>query len=120
MIADQAEAAEPAWHDGCMTYQYIPNLEGEVTIPQDGILSRTLHNGERARIVVFGFAAGQELTEHTSKLPAIVQILSGEARLKLGADEMDAGAGACAYMPPELPHAIFAKTPVTMALILLK
>lgn len=103
-----------------MDYHCIPDLAAEVTIPPDGILSRTLHNDDRVRVVLFGFAAGQELTEHTSAMPAILQILQGEARLKLGEDEVDARAGTWVHMPPQLPHGIFAKTQVIMLLSLLK
>jgi len=91
-----------------------------VTVPADGILSRTLHDDDRLRVVLFGFSAGQELSEHTAKVPAVVHILEGEARLKLGEDTHEARAGAWAYMRPELPHGIYAKTPVVLLLLMLK
>jgi quercetin dioxygenase-like cupin family protein len=100
--------------------RYIENLVAEVNVPSDGILSRTLHNDDRLRVVLFGFAPGQELTEHTSKMPAVLQLLEGDAHLKLGTDEFDAGAGAWAYMPPELPHSVLAKSRVVMLLLMLK
>src|ERR1019366_2232617 len=37
-----------------------------------------------SRVVLFGFAEGQELTEHTSTQSAVVQILSGECEFSLG------------------------------------
>jgi quercetin dioxygenase-like cupin family protein len=103
-----------------MDYRYIASLAGEMTVPADGILSRTLHDDDRLRVVLFGFSAGQELSEHTAKVPAVVHILEGEARLKLGEDTHDARAGAWAYMGPELAHGIYAKTPVLMLLLMLK
>jgi quercetin dioxygenase-like cupin family protein len=103
-----------------MDYQYIADLAGEVTIPQNGILSRTLHNDERLKAVLFGFDAGQELSEHTAAVPAVLHILQGEARLRLGEDHMDAKAGGWVHMPPQLPHGVYAKTPVLMLLLMLK
>ena len=66
------------------TYKYIESLTTLIDIPQDGILSRTIYAGERLKAIIFGFDAGQELSEHTASMPAIIHIVSGEARLTLG------------------------------------
>ncbi|MBI3950740.1 MAG: cupin domain-containing protein [Acidobacteria bacterium] len=89
-------------------------------IPQDGTLSRTLYNDEHIKTVLFAFDAGQELSEHAASMPAILQIVQGEARLTLGIDSMEAGPGAWAYMPPHLQHSIYAKTPLVMLLLLIR
>lgn len=100
-------------------YLHYPDLIAEIRdIPPESIVSRTFFQDERVRIILFGFAAGQELSEHTSSKSAILHILKGEARLKLGQDEFDAKAGAWAHMPPNLPHSILAKTPLIMLLTL--
>lgn len=102
-------------------YELFPNLaEMAPAVPEDSILSRTIYKDERLSAVLFSFAAGQELSEHTSAFPAILHFLSGRARVKLGADEFAVEAGAWARMAPQLPHTIVAETPVTMLLLLLK
>lgn len=101
-------------------YTFIADLVKEVTIPENGILSRTLHNDERSKVLVFGFAAGQELSAHTAPMPAILYFVDGEASVKLGGDLHEARAGTLVHMPPLLEHGIVAKTPVVMALIMLK
>ncbi|MBI2485978.1 MAG: cupin domain-containing protein [Deltaproteobacteria bacterium] len=102
-------------------YTYIADLSKEFQeIPTDSIISRTLYNDEQLKAVLFGFAQGQELTEHTSSMPAIIHIIKGEARLTLGDDLKEAEAGVWVHMPPGLPHGIYAKTPVVMLLILVK
>lgn len=88
--------------------------------PPDSIVSRTVFTSDKVKAVLFAFAAGQELSEHTASSPAILHFVKGEARLTLGGDSMDAAAGTWAHMPPNLPHSIFAKTPVVMLLLLLK
>ncbi len=103
-----------------MDYKLIADLLREVTIPEDGILSRVLYNDDALRAVIFGFAPGQELSEHTSKFPAVLQVLKGEARLKLGTDEMDVSAGTWVRMAPNLPHGLAARTPCVLLLLLLK
>lgn len=101
-------------------YTYIADLMKQVDIPTDGILSRTLYTDDQVKVVLFGFDAGQELSEHTASMPAILHVIQGEALLTLGGDSMEAGAGAWVRMPPELQHSVHAKTPVVMLLLLLK
>jgi quercetin dioxygenase-like cupin family protein len=69
---------------------------------------------------LFGFGAGQELSQHTASMPAIMHFLRGEADVGLGADTVAAAAGTWIHMPAELPHSVHAKTPVVMLLTLLK
>ena len=103
-----------------MSYTLIPNLSGEVQIPENGILSRTLYNDDHVKVLVFGFAPGQELSAHTAPMSASIYIHSGEARLTLGEDVHEAGAGTFVHMPPKLTHGILAKTPVIMLLQMYK
>jgi quercetin dioxygenase-like cupin family protein len=101
-------------------YTLVNQLALQIDAPADGTLSRTLHQDERLKAVLFGFSAGQELSEHTSSTPAIMHFLSGEAEVGLGSDTVSAAGGTWIHMPPQLPHSIRAKTPVTMLLLLLK
>lgn len=103
------------------TYNLYANLlEMAPDVPEDSILSRTFYKDERLSAVLFSFAAGEELSEHTSTFPAIIQILSGRARLKLGDDESIVETGAWARMSPHLPHTVVAETPVVMLLLMLR
>jgi len=99
------------------TYHDLSTLLPET--PPESIVSRAIYQDERHKVVLFGFAAGQELSEHTSSRPAILQVLRGEARLTLGDEVIDAAAGSWAFMPPHLKHSLTAKTPVQMLLTLL-
>ena len=94
----------------------LPQLLPEV--PADSIVSRSLYKDERINVTLFAFAAGQELTEHTSARPATLQFLQGEAELTLGEDRQKVQPGAWVYMAPNLPHSIVAKTPLIMLLTL--
>jgi quercetin dioxygenase-like cupin family protein len=96
------------------------DLTQAIEIPQNGTLSRTVYSDEQIKVILFGFDAGQELSEHTSAMPAIIQIVRGEARLTLGADTLEAGAGAWVHMPARLPHSVFARTPTVMLLTMLR
>ncbi len=100
-------------------YVVVQNLLQEVEIPQDGTLSRTLHRDDRIKIVLFGFAGGQELSQHTAAVPAILQIVNGDARVTLDGEEKELSAGSWVFMEANLPHAIYARTDVIMLLTML-
>lgn len=101
-------------------YLHIPDLGSEITIPEKGILSHTIHNDEGLKIVIFGFAPGQELTAHTAPMPATLMFLKGDASVTLGEEHVEAGPGALIHMPPNLTHGIVARTPLLMLLYLHK
>jgi quercetin dioxygenase-like cupin family protein len=101
-------------------YHLIPDLAAEAQPPAKGILSRTLYSDDRLKVVLFGFAQGEELSEHTASMPALLHFLQEEARLTLGVNAIEAKAGTWAHMAKGLAHSIQAKTPVVMLLILLK
>jgi len=101
-------------------FAYFADLVTEVEHPADGTLSRTLHQDDRLKVVLFGFSGGQELSEHTASTPAIMHFLSGEATVTLGDETVSAGAGTWVHMAPNLPHSIRTASPVTMLLLLLR
>jgi quercetin dioxygenase-like cupin family protein len=102
------------------TYTHLSDLAKEVQPPDKGILSRTLYNDDRLKAVIFGFGQGEELSEHTASMPAVVHFLQGEAKLTLGDDTVEAQPGTWVHMPKGLRHSIQATTPVVMLLLLLK
>jgi quercetin dioxygenase-like cupin family protein len=93
-------------------------LTEETQFAANGIVSRTLLRTSHTRVVLFGFAEGQELSEHTSTQSAIVQILSGECEFSLAGKPHLVKAGDLVYLPPNLPHAIKATRQFSMLLTL--
>ena len=87
--------------------------------PEDSIVSRTYFNEGDTRAILFGFAAGQELSEHTAARPAVLYFLEGQANLTLGEEAHEVQAGAWVHMAAHLPHSIYAVSPVKMLLMLL-
>ena len=102
------------------TYTWFENLPDLMSdIPKDSIVSRTVYKDPTVKVVLFGFDAGQSLSEHTAAQPAVIHILSGEGTLTLGAAEKAVHAGTWVHMPPNLKHSLVAKTPLKMLLLLL-
>lgn len=98
----------------------VVSLAEETKFAANGIVSRTLLRTERTRVLLFGFAEGQELTEHTSTQDAVIQILSGECAIHLAGKPHQLKAGDLLHMPPNLPHAVKATSQFSMLLTLTK
>ncbi|MBN1120337.1 MAG: cupin domain-containing protein [Anaerolineae bacterium] len=90
------------------------------SIPTDSIVSRTVLDTDQIKAVAFGFAQGQELSEHTASMPAVIHFLKGEAHVALGDQEIEAVPGTWVHMPAKMAHSITAKSEVVMLLLLLK
>jgi quercetin dioxygenase-like cupin family protein len=98
----------------------VVDLEALGEIAEGGIVSKPIIENERHKIVLFTFAAGQELSEHTASVPAVIHVLSGGGRVVLGGVAHEAGPGKLFYMPAELRHAVQAETPLTMLLTMFR
>ena len=106
--------------DATSAYAHIPDLLKELTIPKDGILSRAVYADDRLKAVMFGFDTGQELSEHTAAMPAVIEIIDGDADVLLGEDRHHATPGTWIHMAAGTHHAIRAISPLTMLLLLLR
>ena len=101
-------------------YTHIDDLIGLVpdVIP-DSIISHTVSSADNTKTILFVFAAGQELSEHTAARPAVLHFLSGEAKVSLGGETFTARANSWVQMQPHLPHSIYAETDTYMLLLML-
>ena len=97
-------------------FEDLTTLLGD--LQPDSIISRTLHGDDDVKAILFGFDAGQELSEHTAALPASIFVLRGEATLTLGGERRQARPGTWVHMPPHMPHTVVAHTPLIMLLLL--
>lgn len=105
--------------DALPKFSIIENLLKEVEVPRDGTLSRTIYRDDYVKVVLFGFAGGQELSQHTATVPAVIEILQGDARVTLDGEEKELSGGSWVHMEANLPHAIYARTDVVMLLTML-
>ncbi len=71
----------------------IRQLADEIQPPESGKQSIVLTDDDNAKVVLFAFAAGDGLKEHVAPLPAIIQIIKGEAELTVGEEAVAGKAG---------------------------
>ena len=74
-----------------------------------GIVSKTIHDSPALKLVLFCFEPGQMLSEHSAPFEAVIQVLEGNAEVRLGGEAHDARPGALYVMPAGLNHAVTAK-----------
>ena len=103
-----------------MSQHQIRQLADELQPHETGKQSKVLADDDNTKVVLFAFAAGSGLTEHVAPLPAIIQIIKGEASLTVGDESVVGKPGTWIQMNAKTPHSINAQTPVVMLLTLLK
>ena len=87
----------------------VVDLEEMTQVADQGIVSKSIVENEHHKIIHFTLAPGQELSEHTASVPAVIQILDGAGTVVLDGVEYEAGKGKLFYMPADLKHAVQAQ-----------
>jgi quercetin dioxygenase-like cupin family protein len=87
---------------------------------ENSIVSRTLLENDSGTLTVFAFDAEQGLSEHSAPFDAIVQVIDGEAEIKINGQSHFLKAGDIIIMPANVPHAVRAVAKFKMLLTMLK
>lgn len=97
----------------------VTGLADRVAVQPKSTVSSTVMRAEGARVVLFAFDTGQELTEHTAAVPALLQVLAGRLTVKASGRAVDLTPGDLVHLPTRLPHAVLAHEPTLLQLTLL-
>lgn len=98
----------------------IDVVAATVTIQAGAVVSKVIYRDESVNVTVFGFDAGEELTEHRTGRPAVVQVLAGRLRFTANGEDLDAGPGFWLHMASGTPHSLVATEPTVMLLTLFR
>lgn len=96
------------------------NLNAFIDYADGAVVSKTLIKKDIGNITLFAFDAGQGLSEHTAPFDAVVHLLDGEAEITIGGRAQPVVAGEMLIMPANVPHALQAKTPFKMLLVMIR
>lgn len=91
-----------------------------ITPTVGGIASRVLTKTAGGNVTLMAFDAGEGLSEHTAPFDALVLALEGTITLTIGGRAVTASPGTIVRMPAHVPHAVDAKVPARMLLIMLR
>ena len=101
-----------------MTYTLISAPASEVAVQTGAIVSKVVYRGDGLEATVFGFDAGEQLTEHQAARAAVIQVLSGRLTFVVDGEPLDLDAGAWLHMAPGAPHSRVAIEPTVRLLTL--
>lgn len=91
-----------------------------IVYAEGSIVSQQLTKNEAGNITLFAFDKGQQLSEHSAPFDAVIQILEGEAEIRIDGIPHHLIADQMIIMPADVPHAILATTRFKMLLIMIK
>ncbi len=91
-----------------------------VDYAEGAVVSRVLLKNSAGNLTLFAFDAGQELSEHTTRFDALVQVIDGEVELTIGDKLLAAKAGQVVLMPANIPHSVKATRRMKMLLSMLR
>jgi quercetin dioxygenase-like cupin family protein len=98
----------------------VADLEAMAQVADQGIVSKSIVENDHHKIIHFTFAPGQELSEHTASVPAVIHILRGRGVVVLDGVEYEAGPGKLYYMPADLRHAVQAREELVFLLTMFR
>jgi quercetin dioxygenase-like cupin family protein len=101
-----------------MTHSVFLDATTAIDIEPGAVVSRVIFRDERTKVTVFGFDAGEGLSEHQASRAAIVQVLKGRLEFIVDGEKLDAGSGFWLHMDPGTPHGLTAREPTVMILTL--
>ena len=97
-----------------MAHLVIPDIASTVAIQAGAVVSRVIHRDGQTEVTVFGFAAGEGLSEHQASRTAIVHLLRGRLEFVADGERLDAEPGFWLQMEPGTPHSLSAREPAIM------
>jgi len=94
----------------------IADVAALVEVAAESTVSRTVLKASGARLVLFAFDSGQELTEHTAAMPVLLQVLDGQLRVTADGRDVLLAPGGVVHLDARVPHSVLALQPSRMLL----
>lgn len=98
----------------------VIRLADMVEYSAGGVISKQVLKSDMGNITLFSFDAGQGLSEHSAPFDTIVQILDGEAEVKIDDHPHTLRTGDSIIMPANIKHALYAISRFKMLLTMIK
>jgi quercetin dioxygenase-like cupin family protein len=95
-------------------------LTDAIGYAEGSIVSKIVVKNDAGNITLFAFDKGQNLSEHTAPFDAIVQIVEGEAKIRIKDNDFSLHANEMIIMPANVSHSVLAEKRFKMLLTMLK
>lgn len=91
-----------------------------ISYQNSSIVSKQILKKPNGNITLFAFDKDESLTEHTSPFEAVVYMVDGEMKIKIGGNPYNVKAGEILVMPANIPHGLKATEKSKMLLTMIK
>jgi quercetin dioxygenase-like cupin family protein len=98
----------------------VLDLQNMVEYSEGGVISKQVLKNAAGNITLFSFDQGQGLTEHKASFDAVVEILDGEAEIRIDGKPIVVKAGQSIIMPANITHALTATKRFKMLLTMIR
>jgi quercetin dioxygenase-like cupin family protein len=95
-------------------------LKDSITYNEGAVVSKVITRNKNGNITLFAFDKGQFLSEHTAPFDAVVQLIEGNAKIRIDGIENLVHEGQIIVMPAKIPHAVEASEKFKMLLTMIK
>lgn len=99
---------------------HLAQLDDLCPIVDGAIVSKTMLDVGGCRQIIFAMDGGQTMSDHKAPFVAVVHLLDGRLRFRVGGSDRDLRAGSWLVMPPDEPHALESVEPARFLLTLIK
>lgn len=96
------------------------NFNQLVEYSDNGIISKRILEKKTGNVSLFSFDAGQSLSEHSAPFDALLQVIDGEAEIRINREPHHLKSGESIIMPANIPHAVNAVSKFKMLLTMIK
>lgn len=98
----------------------VDDVTALIAVQPEATVSRVALQAAGVRVVLFAFDTGQELTEHTAAVPALLQVVSGHLTVTAADRTVELRPGGLVHFAARLPHAVVAQEPTVLVLTMLQ
>jgi quercetin dioxygenase-like cupin family protein len=99
---------------------WVGDLNSAIQFAENGIVSKTLVDCPKSKIVLFSMVTGQSISGHAAGTAATIHVLQGKADIQLDQDKYEGKPGSFYYMPAKLYHAVRAEEDLVFLLTLFR
>jgi quercetin dioxygenase-like cupin family protein len=99
----------------------IPTAAAGLADYQKGaVVSRTILKKDRGNVTFFAFDQGQELSEHTAPIDALLYVVAGQAEVAVTGHSHIVRTGELLLLPADQPHSVRAAERFKMLLTMIR
>jgi len=95
----------------------VLELKNLVNYQKGQVVSKSLVQNELISVTVFSFDKGEEISTHAAGGDAMVTVLEGKGKFKIGGEEFILEENETIIMPKDVPHSVYGEEQFKMLLV---